>query len=36
MGGPCRGFVGDNKSRLHIVAAEKPLSQGHEAITEKS
>jgi hypothetical protein len=24
MRGPCRRFIGDNKGRLRVVAAEKP------------
>jgi hypothetical protein len=36
MRGPCRRSTGDKKGRLRVVAAEKPLSQGHEAVMEKS
>jgi hypothetical protein len=25
MCGPCRSFIGDNESRLRVVAAEEPL-----------
>jgi hypothetical protein len=35
MRGSCRRFTGDNKGRLRVVAAEE-LSQGHEAVMEKS
>jgi hypothetical protein len=29
-------FVGENKGLLQAVAVEKPLSQGHKAVMEKS
>jgi hypothetical protein len=31
----CRRCIGDSEGRLQSVIAEKPLSQGHEAVAER-